>query len=133
LTGRQPSGRNLLRAVPEGHRHADAAKQLHQGRQAGQGSRHLHVRPEQMIPGAAELPGFVRFGSERLDDAVAGKRLGADVRQLLERLLAAPGRAAHALSQPDQRIHNQRRAGHADQGEPRVQIKHERRVAHERE
>ena len=54
-----------------------------------------------MIAGAAELLGLVRLGAERLDDAVAGERLGADVRQLLERFLAAPRRPPHALAEPD--------------------------------
>ena len=53
------------------------------------------------IAGAPELLGLVRLGAERLHDAMAGERLGADVRQLLERLLAAPRRPPHALAEPD--------------------------------
>ena len=54
---------------------------------------------------------------KRLDDAVAGERLGGDVRQVLELLLAPPRRAADALAEPDQRIDHERRAGHAHQRE----------------
>ena len=70
--------------------HAEAAEQLHQRRQARQRRRHLHVRAEQLMPARLNLLGLVRLGAERLDDAVAGERLGADVRQVLERFLAAP-------------------------------------------
>ena len=122
-----------MAAVDERPRHADPAEQLHQRRQAGQRRRHLHVRPEQVIAGALELLAFVRLGAECLDDAVTGERFGAQMGQVLERLLAAPRRPAHALSEPDQRIHDERRAGQADDGQPRIVVEQQRRIADERE
>ena len=58
---------------------------------------------------------------------------GADVRQLLERLLAAPRRPPHALAEPDQRIDDQRRAGQADDRQPRVVVEQQRGKADERQ
>ena len=113
--------------------HAEAADQLHQRRQARQRRRDLHVGAEQMVAGAVELLGLVRLGAERLDDAMAGERLGADVRELLERFLAAPRRPPHALAEPDQRIDDQRRAGEADDRQPRVVVEQQRRVADQRQ
>ena len=49
--------RHLTRAVDERERHADAADELHQRRQARQRRRHLHVRAEESVRGAAELVG----------------------------------------------------------------------------
>ena len=39
--------------------------------------------------------------------------------------------APHALPEPDERIHDERRAGHADQREPEVHVEHDRGVADE--
>ena len=53
-----------------------------------------------------------------------GERFGADVRQLLQRLLAPPRRAAHALSEADERIEDDGRPREADEREPGV-VMHE--------
>ena len=84
-------------------------------------------------PARLNLLGLVRLGAERLHDAMAGERLGADVRQRLERLLAAPRRPPHALAEPDQRIHDERRDSQAHDREPRVVIKEHRHRAADRE
>ena len=44
------------------------------------------------------------LGAERLDDAVAGERFGTDVRDLRQRLLAAPRGPAHALAKIRDRL-----------------------------
>ncbi len=51
-----------------------------------------------------------RLRAERLHDPVPGERLRAQVRQVLEFLLAAPRGPPHALPQPHQRIDDERRA-----------------------
>ena len=48
-------------AVPERGRHAEAAEQLHQRRQARKRGRHLHVGAEQLVAGPGELVGLVRL------------------------------------------------------------------------
>ena len=62
-----------------------------------------------------------------------GERFGGDVRQRLEVLLAALGRAPHLLAQADQRIDDDRRARQADDGEPGVGPEQQRQVADERD
>ena len=64
--------------------------------------------------------------AERLDDAMRRERLGADVRHVLQRLLAPPRGAADALAQPHERIHDDRRAGQADERQPRVDVEQHR-------
>jgi hypothetical protein len=51
---------------------------------------------------------------ECLDDAVAGERFGADMRQLFERFLAPPRRAADPLSQTNERVDDEGGARQAD-------------------
>jgi hypothetical protein len=75
----------------------------------------------------------VGLGAKRLDDPVSGKRLGTDVRDVLERLLAPSGRPPHALSQPDQRIHDERRAGDADDRQTGIEVEEQGRQPDERE
>jgi hypothetical protein len=67
----------------------------------------------------------------RLDDAMAGEGLSGHVSDLRERLLASPRGAAHALSQSDERVDDERRTGQAHQREPRVVIEQQRREANE--
>src|SRR4029077_7810068 len=67
-----------------------------------------------------ELVRLFRLGAERLHDAVAGERLDAHVREMLERLLAAPRRPPYTPAKTDQRIHDQGRPGEADERQARV-------------
>ena len=71
------------------------ADELHERRQRGHGARDLHVRPVERVGRAAEPRGLARLGAERLDDAMAGERLGSQMGDVLHLLLAAP-RAADA-------------------------------------
>ena len=80
------------------------------GGSARQRARDLHVRPVQRSDARSNFSASRASAAERLDDAVARERLGADVRHVLERFLAAPRGAPHALPEPDQRIDDQRRA-----------------------
>ena len=87
----------LLRAIAVAPYHSaaampSAAEQLHDRRQARHDGRHLHVRPEQAARRLGEPRRLPPLGAERLHDAMAGERLGAHVRQVLE-LLLAPARA----------------------------------------
>ena len=82
---------------------------------------------------AAEPRGLARFGAERLDDAMAGERLGGQVRDVLELLLAAPRRPPHALPEPDERIDDERRRRHADERQPPVEVEQEAGEADDRE
>ena len=58
---------------------------------------------------------------------MAGERLGADVRHLLQRLLAPARRPADALAETDQRIDDERRAREADDRQPGVVIEQQPR------
>ncbi len=113
---------DLPRAVHERDGHAHAADQLHQRRQARERRRHFHVRAEQAEGRALELCALVGFGAKRLHDAMAGEGLDAQVRQMLERFLAAPCRPAHAPSETDERIDDQWRDDQARQRQPRVDV-----------
>ena len=86
-----------------------------------------------MVAGAAELLRFARLSRERLHDPMAGKRLRADVRDALERLVASPRRPAHALAEANERIHDERRAGQADNRQPRIDVEHQKHETDERE
>ena len=59
------------------------------------------------------------------------ERLPGDMRQVLQLLLATPGRAAHPLAEPDERVDHDRRAGHADERESRIVVKQDRGVRDE--
>ena len=84
----RPRG-DLAAAVPQRAGDRDAAEELHQRRQQRQHARHLQVGADTASPDdALELRGLARLGAERLDDAVAGERLGGDVRHVLQRFLA---------------------------------------------
>ena len=133
LPRRQRAGRDLLAAVHERGGHADAANQLHQRREARERRRHLHVRAKQVIAGAVEFFRFVPLGAERFHDSVAREGFGAEMRNVLERLLAPPRRPAHALAEPDERVDDQRSAGQADDRQPAVVVQEECRIADERE
>ena len=109
------------------------AQQLHHRRQDRQRRRHLHVRAVQPLRRRRELVRLVLLGAERLDDAVAGERLGADVREVLQRLLAAARRLAKPLPEPGERVDDQRSAGQEDERQPRVVVEEEAGVADERE
>ena len=60
---------------------------------------------------------------------MAGKRLAGDVRQMLERFLAAACRLAQPPAQLRQRIDDDRRAGDADQSKPRIVVEQQHPVA----
>ena len=106
LARRQPARRDLAAAVPERRRRcATPPSSSISGGSTDTTPRHLHVRAiEPLATRRSNFAASLRLGAERLDDAVPGERLGADVRQVLERLLAAPRRAPHPLAEPHQRI-----------------------------
>ena len=64
---------------------------------------------------------------------MAREGLGGDVRDLRERLLTAPGRAADALPEPDERIDDERRARQRHQRQARVVVEEQRREGDERQ
>ena len=76
--------------------------------------RDLHVGAIQPLRGAFEALVLPLLGAERLHDPVAGERFGGDVRQVLERLLAAP-RACAARRCPS------RTSGYTTSGAPVTQ------------
>ena len=86
-----------------------------------------------MVAGATELRRLDVLRAERLHDAMTGERFGAQMRQRLERFLTPPRRPPHALTETDQRIHDERGAGQADDGQPRVVIQQQRGVSGQRE
>ncbi len=133
IAGRQMAFSDLRTSINNGGRHADAAEQFHQRRQARQRSGHLHVGAVQVIAGAAEFLGLQVLGAECLDDAVAGECFRAQVRNLFERFLAPARGAAHALPQSNQRIHDERRAGEADDRQPGVVPEEQARIADQRQ
>ena len=72
---------------------------------------------------------FVRLaplGAKGLDDAVAGERLAGDMRHVLLRLLAPARHRAHAFAEAHERIHHQRRRGHAHQRQLGVVVEQQR-------
>ena len=88
-------------------------------------ARDLQVRAVQAVrTRRANRSASCALRAERLHDAMAGEGLGGQVRQMLEMLLAAPGRSAHALPQPDERIDDERRAGHRHQRQLPVELEH---------
>ena len=125
--------RNLAAAVPDQANHRQPAEQLHQRRQHGDGARDLQVDAVEELGGALEALALVLLGAEGLDDAMAGEGFGGDVRETLDGFLAAAGAAAHALPQPDERIDDDRRAGHADQREAPIPPEQQRGIAEERQ
>ena len=124
---------HLFASVDQGEGHPDPADQLHQRRQARQRRGHFHVRAEQPHRRPAESIRLVRLRAERLDDAVAGERFGAEMREDAQRFLTPPRGPPHALAQPDQRVDDQRRARQADDRQPRIEIEHPRREAEKRQ
>ena len=64
---------------------------------------------------------------------MSGEAFGADVRELRERFLTASRRSTHALAKPDQRVHDERRADDAEDGEPGVVPEQQRRKSDQRE
>src|SRR5262249_19115810 len=56
---------------------------------------------------------------------MTGKPLRADMRQLLERLLAASRGTANALAETQQRINDQRCSCHTNRRQPRIEVKEE--------
>ena len=129
LARREPSGGDLGAAVPQGGDDGDPAQRLHQRRQQRQHPGHAHVGAVELIGGAAELAGLAVLGQERLDDAVSGEGFAGDVRQPLERLLAAVRHGAQPLAQPGQRVDDQRRRGHAHQGQAGIDVDEQGRIA----
>ncbi len=103
LAGREAAGGDLVAAIPERARNANAAQELHERRQRRERARHLHVRAVNAVGGCREPRDLVRFGPERLDDPVTAERLGRDVRDPLQLLLAAPRRPPHALPEAHER------------------------------
>ena len=113
---------DLLAADPQRRRERHAADDLHQRRQHRQHARHPHARAIEALGRLLELRRLARLGAERLDDAMAGQRFGADVGHLFLRFLRAPRGAPHALPQAHERIDDERRAGEADDRQPRVVV-----------
>ena len=112
--------------------HRQPAEQLHQRRQHGDRARDLEVDAVEELGGALEALALVLLRAEGLDDAMAGEGFGGDVREALDGLLAAARAAAHALAQADERIDDDRRAGHAHEGEAPVPPEQQRGVAEQR-
>ncbi len=129
---RRPCG-DLAAAVPQRAGDRDAAQELHQRRQQRQHARHLQVGPEQRVGDALELRRLAPLGAERLDDAVAGERLGGDVRHVLLRFLAPARHGAHPLAEAHQRIDHQRRRRHAHQRQLGVVVEQQRHRADQHE
>jgi hypothetical protein len=71
------------------------------------------------------------FRTKGFHDAVTGERLGAEMRQLLLRLLAAARRPPDALPQPNQRVDDEGRYRQAGEGQPRIDPEHQAREADE--
>jgi len=80
----------------------------HERRQHRQRARHLHVGAVDAVRGRRETPRLLGLGANAFTDAVPGERLGGEVRQVLQLLLAAPGRAAHALAEAHERVDDDR-------------------------
>jgi hypothetical protein len=78
---------------------------------------------------------FVRYTrhAERLDDPVPGEGFRGDVRQVLQRLLTPARRPSNALSEADERIEHQGRAGETDDRQARVVPEQQKGVTHQRE
>ena len=102
-------------------------------RQHRQDAGDLQVGAKQRRRGALELGAFAALRAKGLDDAVAGERFAGDVRHVLLRLLAPARHRADALAEAHQRIHHQRRRGHAQQRELGVVVEQQRRRADERQ
>jgi hypothetical protein len=73
------------------------------------------------------------FGAEGFDNTVAGKRLGRNVRDLRQCLLAASRGSAHPLPEPHKRVHDQRCPCQADHCQARVVIEQQHREANQGE
>jgi predicted site-specific integrase-resolvase len=94
---------------------------------------HLHVRAIETRAGAGELLGFLAFASKRFHDPVPRERFGADMGQLLERLLAAVRCPAGRAARGAERVDDQRRADEAEDRQPRVVVEQQRAVSNQRE
>ena len=135
LARRQPAARNLAGcrttappAMPKPPSSSISGGRLDSAR------RHLHVRAEQLIAGArrtcsascSSVPNAltmrwpVNASALMCDSCSSASWLRRVVR-------------AHALAEPDQRIDDQRRAGQADERQPRVVVEQQRRVADQRQ
>ena len=125
------AGADLGAGVPEGGHDAQAAQQLHQRRQRGQRGGDLQVDPIEPLRRSCEPGLLLRFRAEGLDDPVTGERFRAQVRDVLERLLAPARRPADALPEPHQRVEHQGGAGEADDRQARVDPEQRPRVAHQ--
>ena len=118
------------------HERADdghAAQRLHQRRQQRQHAGHAHVGAIELVGRGAELRRLAALGQERLDDAVAGEGLAGDVRQPLERLLAAVRHGAQPLAEPGERIDDERRRGQAHERQAGVDVDEQGRIADHRQ
>ena len=133
ISSRQPARRNLLAAVPERRRHANAAQQFHGRRHDRQGTHDPHVGAVKICQCFAKAARLAVFGAKRLHDAVCRKRFGADMRHVLLRFLAPPRRSPDALTEPNQRIHDDGCASEADHCQPPIDPEEHGAISNQRE
>jgi hypothetical protein len=122
LAGGQAARRDLLTAVPERQHERHAAHEFHERRQHGEHAGDAHARPIKAIGRVVELHRFARLRAERLHDPMTRERFGADMRHVLERLLAAGTRAPHPAAELGERIEDERRTREAHERKPRVVV-----------
>jgi hypothetical protein len=133
LTGREPPVGDLIAAVPQCQRHTDAAKQFHRRREDRQRAYHPHVCAVEMHQGRPKAAGLALFSAKRLHDSVGREGLRPDMGHDLQGFLASACGAPDALPEADERVHDQRRTRHADDGQSWIDPEHHDGVPHERE
>ena len=133
LARRQPPHRNLAAAVPQRAGDGDAAEKLHQRRQQRQHARHLQVGAIQLVATRARTsPPRAPSAPNALTMRWPENASPATCDRCSSRFLAPARDGAQLPPEPHQRIDRQRRAGHAQQREPRVVVEEQRRKADQR-
>ena len=122
---RHPAAVDLPAAVGDEADDRHAAQKLHERRQDRYCARDLEVGAIEPLRGALEARRLVILGAKRLDDAMTGKRLDRDVRQVGQLLLHPAARAANSLSEANERINDNRRARDDDERELVVVVEHQ--------